>query len=79
MADQHRPAGTGDTGGAGGSPPRMPRWVKVAALIAGVLVGLFLALQLAGFGGEHGPGRHRPGGHQDQQTHDPTAWAHGRP
>ena len=44
-----------------GAPPRMPRWVKVAALIVGVLVLLFVVLQLTGIGGEHGPGRHMSG------------------
>lgn len=38
--------------------PGMPQWVKVAGIIAGVLVLLFVLLQLAGVGGGHGPGRH---------------------
>ena len=42
-------------------PPRMPRWVKVSAIVVGFLVLLFLVLQLAGIGGEHGPGRHVSG------------------
>jgi hypothetical protein len=47
----------------GGWPDRrsttgIPRWVKVFAIIAGVLVLLFVILQLTGIGGEHGPGRH---------------------
>ena len=43
------------------SPPGMPRWVKVSAIVVGVLVVLFLVLQLTGIGGEHGPGRHNSG------------------
>ena len=42
-------------------PPRMPRWVKVSAIAVGALVLLFLALQLSGIAGEHGPGRHISG------------------
>ncbi|HCT76293.1 MAG TPA: hypothetical protein DGG94_06375, partial [Micromonosporaceae bacterium] len=44
----------------GGSPPRMPGWVKWPAIILGVLIALFLVLRL--FGVEHGPGQHMPGG-----------------
>jgi hypothetical protein len=36
----------------------MPRWVKVSGLIAAVLVAIFVAAQLLGVGGDHGPGRH---------------------
>jgi hypothetical protein len=43
------------------APPRMPRWVKVAAVVVGLLVLLFVIAQLAGLGGEHGPGRHMSG------------------
>ena len=42
-------------------PPRMPRWVKVSAIVVGVLILLFLVLQLTGIGGQHGPGRHVTG------------------
>lgn len=38
--------------------PGMPRWVKISAVVAGVLILLFLVLRLSGMGGEHGPGRH---------------------
>jgi hypothetical protein len=41
-----------------GAPPRMPRWVKVAAIVVGILVLVFVVLNLLGIGGEHGPGRH---------------------
>lgn len=40
-----------------GSPPRMPRWVKMSAIIVAVLVLLAAAVVLIG-GGDHGPGRH---------------------
>lgn len=39
-------------------PPGMPRWVKIAAIIVGLLILLFLILQLTGVAGDHGPGRH---------------------
>ncbi|WP_081788676.1 hypothetical protein [Candidatus Blastococcus massiliensis] len=42
-------------------PPRMPRWVRVTAIVAASLVLLFLILKLTGVGGEHGPGRHMSG------------------
>ena len=44
-----------------GSPPRMPRWVKMAGIIVGVLILVFLVLQLTGVAGQHGPGRHFSG------------------
>jgi hypothetical protein len=44
-----------------GSPPRTPRWVKVFAIIAIVLVMLFVILQVIS-GGEHGPRRHSSSG-----------------
>jgi hypothetical protein len=44
-----------------GTPPRMPRWVRVAVIIVGLLVLLFVVLQLTGIGGEHGPRRHVSG------------------
>lgn len=56
MADPHR-----DPGADTGTPPRMPRWVKLAAIVAGILVLLFVVLKLTGIGGEHGPGRHMSG------------------
>jgi hypothetical protein len=37
---------------------RMPRWVVVSLIVAGVLVALFVIAKLTGAGGEHGPGRH---------------------
>lgn len=37
--------------------PGMPRWVKVSALVVGLVVALAVAVMLIS-GGEHGPGRH---------------------
>jgi len=34
-----------------------PRWVKIAAIIAGAVIVLFVAALLVG-GGDHGPSRH---------------------
>ncbi len=42
------------------TPPGMPRWVKVFAIIAAVVVVLFLAVLLTG--SDHSPGRHLDGG-----------------
>jgi hypothetical protein len=39
-----------------------PRWVKVFAAIALLLLVLFVLLLVTGRGGEHGPGRHGFGG-----------------
>ena len=46
----------------GGTPPGMPRWVKVTAIVVGVLILVFLVLQLTGIAGDHGPGRHSSAG-----------------
>ena len=43
---------------ASDAPPGMPRWVKVAAVVVGLLILLLLVLQLTGIAGEHGPGMH---------------------
>jgi hypothetical protein len=45
----------------GGGSPGMPRWVKILAIIAGVLLIVVIAHQLIG-GGEHRPDRHLPSG-----------------
>jgi hypothetical protein len=42
------------------SPPGMPRWVKVSAIIIGVLALVVVAIMLIG-GGDHGPDRHGSG------------------
>ncbi|MFE9842065.1 hypothetical protein [Streptomyces goshikiensis] len=36
----------------------MPRWLKVIAIVAAVLVALFVILLVTGGPGGHGPGRH---------------------
>ncbi|MFC4003000.1 hypothetical protein ACFS2C_13580 [Prauserella oleivorans] len=41
-----------------GTPPRVPRWVKVSAIVVGILVLLVVIVKFAGLGGDHGPGRH---------------------
>lgn len=43
-----------------------PRWVRVVAVIAAVLLVLFLVLQLTGLGEGHGPGQH---GRIDEGVH----------
>lgn len=43
-------------------PPSTPRWVKVSGIIVLTLILLFSILKLTGIGGNHGPGRHIPGG-----------------
>jgi hypothetical protein len=40
----------------------MPRWVKIFAMIAGILI-LLVAIALLAFPGRHGPGRHIHGAH----------------
>lgn len=44
------------------SPPYLgaPRWVKISAIIAIVLVLPVIAALFTGVGGPHGPGRHLP-------------------
>jgi hypothetical protein len=73
MADTPRHPDTGDDTGVGadrgspldalpsapsGAPPRAPRWVKVSAIVVGVLILLVVIMKLTGLGGDHGPGRH---------------------
>lgn len=48
------------TGQSGG--PGVPRWVKVIGLVVAVLLVAFVVVQVSGIAGEHGPGRHLPGG-----------------
>lgn len=40
------------------SPPGIPRWVKVFAIITFALTLLILIALATGLGGPHGPGRH---------------------
>jgi hypothetical protein len=63
MADPPRsrdPGEAADVTADRGSPPGMPRWVKVSGIIVAVLV-LLLVIVLLLFGG-HGPRRHLSGG-----------------
>jgi hypothetical protein len=53
------------------------RWVKVSLIIVTVLVLVFVALRLAGVGGDHGPGRHVPGGGGSRPTSGVTDTAAG--
>lgn len=39
-------------------PPRMPRWVKLSALLVAILLLLVVIAKLVGVGGDHSPGRH---------------------
>jgi hypothetical protein len=43
----------------GGQYPGMPRWVKIAAIVAIVLVAVAIGAMLL-LGGEHGPRMHTP-------------------
>jgi hypothetical protein len=40
--------------------PGAPRWVKVSALVAVLVIVLAAVIILAGIGGPHGPARHLP-------------------
>lgn len=57
-----------DTGSDPQAPPPVPRWVKVAAIIAGLLLLAFLVLRFTGVGGEHGPSRHSSAGADQPAT-----------
>ena len=48
--------------------PGTPRWVKVAAAIAILLLLLLGTILITGVGGPHGPQRHLPVGSDDQPT-----------
>jgi hypothetical protein len=43
------------------TPPPVPRWVKLSAVVVGVLVLVFVILHILGVAGGHGPGRHMSG------------------
>jgi hypothetical protein len=63
MADPPRPRDPGeaaDLAADRGSPPGMPRWVKVSGLIVAVLVLLLIVVLLVS--GGHSPRRHLSGG-----------------
>jgi hypothetical protein len=67
MADPSRSPATGAGTGPGpdrssaAAYPGTPRWVKVSAIVALVLVALAIIVMVAS-GGQHGPGRHLPSG-----------------
>jgi hypothetical protein len=63
MADPPRSRDPGEAAGVAadrGSPPGMPRWVKVSGIIVAVLVLLLVIVLL--LSGGHGPRRHLSGG-----------------
>jgi len=52
-----------------GSPPRMPRWLKVSGITVLVVVLLVIGLMvLTGHEGQPGPGQHIPGGKSAGET-----------
>ena len=55
-------------------PPKVPRWVKVVGIIAGIVLLLAIAA-LAFGGGQHGPGRHMSGqgGNSHGSNHTPPS------
>jgi hypothetical protein len=64
MAEPPRDHETGEDAGVTarrGSPPGMPRWVKVSAIIAAVLAILLVIVMLLS-GSGHGPRRHSSDG-----------------
>ena len=56
MADSSSLDAESHTGPGGEPPPPAPRWVKVLAIIALVVVAMVAVMLLSG--GNHGPGRH---------------------
>jgi hypothetical protein len=63
MADPPRSRDPGEAAGVAadrGSPPGMPRWVKVSGIIVAVVVLLLVIVLL--LAGGHGPRRHLSGG-----------------
>ena len=60
------------------SPPPRPRWIKVLAILVGIVVLVVIVMLL--IGGEHGPGRHLPSGDSGTETaparHSPPAGGH---
>jgi hypothetical protein len=81
MGELHRSTDVGDEGADPGSDSEhgTPRWAKVFAFVALVVILLFVVLTLVG-GGEHGPGRHTPGDGSDpggSHTGPPPGFEHG--
>ena len=75
------PAGDDDAAGDGRGPARgLAGWQKVVGLVGLAVVAALVILLLAG---DHGPGRHAPGGGQEQPAdveggagHDPARRNH---
>jgi hypothetical protein len=86
MADPRDPNIGNDTGHDPGTIPTggstgTPRWVKVFGVVALLVVVLFVVVLLIR-GGEHGPGRHSPGGGSDTRgghTGPPPGVTHAQP
>ena len=81
MADENGESQTGAAGAEGRPTAGTPSWVKVFGVIALVVVVLFVVVLLVR-GGEHGPGRHAPGGGSDTpggQTGPPPRVTHTQP
>ena len=55
-----------------GSPPSIPRWVKVFGIITLVLILLVVVVVVTGVGGPHGPGRHIPSSNSGDIPSDNT-------
>jgi nitrite reductase (NO-forming) len=62
----------------GGSPPGMPRWVKVGGIAVGILILLGVLVMMIG-GVEHGPGLHGPGGGAGADHQEDAAPIEGAP
>jgi hypothetical protein len=60
MADPPRRRDTAGVGADRGSPPGMPRWVKLSLILVAVLVLVVVIVMLIA-GGGHGPSRHARG------------------
>lgn len=80
MADDERDAERSHVAAESGSTAGTPRWVKVSAVIALLVLVLFVVVLLVG-GGEHGPGRHSPGGSDTPTEHTgpPPGVTHSQP
>jgi hypothetical protein len=64
MADAD-PRPDSEGAGAPSSPPGRPKWVRTFAIVAGVVIVILVAAMIIS-GGEHGPGRHLPGGNNPE-------------
>lgn len=78
-SDQELAGNTGDATDAEPSreqAPGMPRWVKIAGVVAVVVVLLLFAVLVFG-GGQHGPSIHMPAGGQTPTGGAPSESGHG--